>query len=541
MSIVQQPSVDNMQTKQKISELAGKNIMAWSISAKVFGMLLLLLVAAFHQTIIATAMIWWDASDTYIHGMFVVPAVVWMIWSLRGDFLKLSPSTSYLGVSGIAIFGLLWIFASIAGIAVGQQLSFFAMLPMLVLAVFGCRVTHTVWYPLLYLLFAVPMGEFLIPSLMQFTAWFAVKGLQLTGIPVYWEGLMFEIPSGNFEVVKACSGIRYLIASIALGYFYAFLTYRSTKRRLLFIALSIVFPILANGLRAYGIVMIAHLSDMEYATGFDHIIYGWVWFGVVMLIMFWIGSFWREDGKSTESKIENNENTGSVTGVADPLNKTSSAPDSRRIIKASIAVCAVILFVPAALLLLINVDQSKPQPQISISEVGPVDAAAGKLDFVANPCNSIGLNHRNADMLEAGCFVIDGVLIGYANAQYFVQNQNKELINVNNKLYDDDIWKNISERGVEVPMQTSIGEVKVKVQENTLKSRSGAMLVWSWIKTGKYNSSGKLRTKLNQVKSIVLDRRSDAIIEVLTIKLESSAEDARDKLKSLLFTVNRDS
>ncbi len=529
-----------MQTKQEVSELAGKNIMAWSISAKVFVALLLLLIVAFHQTIIATAMIWWDASDTYIHGMFVVPAVAWMIWSQRSDCLKLTPSTSYLGVLGVAIFGLFWIFASIAGIAVGQQLSLFAMLPMLVLSVFGCRVARTVWYPLLYLLFAVPMGEFLIPSLMQFTAWFAVKGLQLTGIPVYWEGLMFEIPSGNFEVVKACSGIRYLIASIALGYFYAFLTYRSTKRRLLFIALSIIFPIVANGLRAYGIVMIAHLSDMEYATGFDHIIYGWVWFGVVMLVMFWIGSFWREDGKPTDSESGNSSNIAGDANKSASLTQDDFASNRRGIIKTSIAICTVILLVPTILLLLINVDKSKPQAQISISKIGPVDDTAGKLDFVAKPCNSIGLNHRNADMLEAGCFAIDGVMIGYANAQYFVQNQNKELINVNNKLFDDDVWKNISERGVNVPMQTSAGEVNVKVQENTLKSNSGVMLVWSWIKTGKYNSSGKLRTKLNQVRSIVLDRRSDAIIEVLTIKLESSAEEARDKLKSLLFTVSRD-
>ncbi len=530
-----------MQTKQKISELAGKNIMAWNISAKVFMVLLLLLVVAFHQTIMATAMIWWDASDTYIHGMFVVPAVAWMVWNQRSDFLKFTPSTSYVGVLGIVIFGLLWIFASIAGIAVGQQLSFFAMLPMLVIAIFGCRIAKTVWYPLLYLLFAVPMGEFLIPSLMDFTAWFAVKGLQLSGIPVYWEGLTFEIPSGNFEVVKACSGIRYLIASIALGYFYAFLTYRSTTRRLLFIALSIVFPIIANGLRAYGIVIIAHLSAMEHATGFDHIIYGWVWFGVVMLVMFWIGSFWREDVKPTDGKNDSGSNIADDANNPELLSEGSFALYKKGMTKISIAVCTVIILVPATLLLLINVDQSKPQAQISLSEIGAIDRVSAKLDFVAKPCNSVGLTHRNADMLEAGCFSIDGVMVGYENAQYFVQNQNKELINVNNKLFDDEIWKNISARGVSIPMQTDIGEVKIKVQENTLKSNSGVMLVWSWIKTGKYNSSGKLRTKLNQVKSIVLDRRSDAIIEVLSVKIDSSEEEARDKLKSLLFTANRGS
>ncbi len=64
---------------------------------------------------------------------------------------------------------------------------------------------------------------------------------------------------------------------------------------MLFVLASILFPIVANWLRAYMIVMIAHLSEMKYATGVDHLIYGWVFFGFVMLILFWIGSFWRED------------------------------------------------------------------------------------------------------------------------------------------------------------------------------------------------------------------------------------------------------
>ena len=63
---------------------------------------------------------------------------------------------------------------------------------------------------------------------------------------------------------------------------------------MLFVALSVIVPIIANGMRAYMIVMIAHLSDMKLALGVDHLIYGWVFFGIVMLLLFWIGSFWRE-------------------------------------------------------------------------------------------------------------------------------------------------------------------------------------------------------------------------------------------------------
>jgi EpsI family protein len=40
--------------------------------------------------------------------------------------------------------------------------------------------------------------------------------------------------------------------------------------------------------------MIAHLSSMRLALGVDHLIYGWVFFGFVMLLLFWIGSRWQE-------------------------------------------------------------------------------------------------------------------------------------------------------------------------------------------------------------------------------------------------------
>jgi exosortase len=122
-------------------------------------------------------------------------------------------------------------------------------------------------FPLLFLFFAVPVGDFLLPRLMEWTADFTVQALRLTGIPVFREGQNFVIPSGNWSVVEACSGIRYLIASLTVRTLYAYLTYTSLKRRLTFILVSLLVPILANWFRAYMIVMLGHLSGNKLATG----------------------------------------------------------------------------------------------------------------------------------------------------------------------------------------------------------------------------------------------------------------------------------
>ena len=134
-----------------------------------------------------------------------------------------------------------------------------------------------------------------MPQLMEWTADITVLALRLTGIPVYREGQNFNIPSGSWSVVEACSGVRYLIASLVIGTLYAYLTYRSTLRRLVFIGFSILVPVIANWVRAYMIVMIGHLSGNKLAVGVDHLIYGWLFFGVVILLMFWIGARWRDD------------------------------------------------------------------------------------------------------------------------------------------------------------------------------------------------------------------------------------------------------
>ena len=143
------------------------------------------------------------------------------------------------------------------------------------------------------------MGDGLNPVLMDFTADTLEALIRMTGIPVYREGTFLSLPSGNWSVVEACSGLRYLIASVTLGLIYAYLTYQSLWRRGLFDLASILVPIAANSLRAYGIVMIGHTSDMTLAVGVDHLIYGWVFFGLVMLLLFWVGSFWQQPNRST--------------------------------------------------------------------------------------------------------------------------------------------------------------------------------------------------------------------------------------------------
>jgi len=259
-------------------------------SAFVPGLLAIaLLFVLFRDTAAAMVSIWLG-SETFKHAFLVAPISLWLVWGRRAELAGLTPRSEPAWLLPMAAVCLAWLLGDLAGVNAATQFAFVTLIVLSVPAVFGWPVAKVLAFPLLFLYFAVPFGDFLLEPMMEATADFTVAALKATGIPVYREGLQFVIPSGSWSVVEACSGVRYLIASFMVGTLFAYLNYRSTRRRLAFMAVSIAVPIVANWLRAYMIVMLGHLTDNKLAAGADHLIYGWVFFGVVIMIMFVIGA-----------------------------------------------------------------------------------------------------------------------------------------------------------------------------------------------------------------------------------------------------------
>jgi exosortase A len=261
--------------------------------------LLLAAVLLFRSTAQAMVHIW-NTSDTFAHAFLVAPISLWLVWRLRHQMSPLPTRAMPWMLLPIAAMALLWL---VGELAAAQALTQFALVALLVLsvpAVFGWVVTRAILFPLLFLFFAVPVGDFMVPQMMEWTADFTVAALQMTGIPVYREGLQFVVPTGNWSVVAACSGVRYLIASFMVGTLFAYLNFRTPYKRAIFIVLSLLVPIVANWLRAYMIVMIGHLSGNKLAVGVDHLVYGWVFFGLVIGVMFWIGARFSEPDEVAE-------------------------------------------------------------------------------------------------------------------------------------------------------------------------------------------------------------------------------------------------
>ena len=433
----------------------------------------------------------WSRSETYMHGYLIVPISVWLVWNKR-TALSAMPLRPLLAPQVLLLLGgLAWLLAHLIDVLVVQQFALVGLLIVGVWSLVGNRVAWMIAFPLGFLLLAVPVGEDLVPAMMEFTATSTVALVRASGVPVYREGMYFSLPSGNWSVVYACSGVRYLLASITLGVLYAYLTYRSLLRRSLFILLSIIVPVLANSARAYIIVMLGHLSDMRVATGVDHLLYGWVFFGIVMFILFWLGSYWRED-------LEPEDDSAEVAAAA-------SAPSSGAV-KPVVALLTAVLAVgiwPALAVMM----SSSQKPVVDAPLESPVATAGWQK--VAPAWQWVPFS-RNPDRAAIQFYARDDQRVSLYLFQFLQQEQGSELVaGINLFVSPDDDWRVVSRRSQTVDM----GQGEVAVDRLELRLGEETLLVWSWYRIGSHYTANRYEAKLWElVEQITFSDRGSAHI-----------------------------
>ena len=234
----------------------------------------------------------WAGSRTFEHGFLVLPATGYLIWSYRYMWMQMVPAPSAWGVAALIVLGSGWIVGYVTEVVWLQQAVVVAMLPGLMWAILGKEIVKTLSWPLGFLFFMLPVGTSIEPWLQDFTAWFIQVGLQLTHIPYHYEDYRIVLTTGTWEVSPDCGGLRYLLPGLALGYAFATLSYRQPARRLVFLALCAVVLMVANGIRAYGVIVGDYFGI---ANGTDHRVFSYAIYGLTMPLLFWLGLRWAEN------------------------------------------------------------------------------------------------------------------------------------------------------------------------------------------------------------------------------------------------------
>jgi len=450
----------------------------------------------------------WARSESYKHCFLVVPAVLWFVWQSRARLAAAPTAPWWPALIPLAGTGALWLTGELASALAPAQWALVLTVPLAVLALYGIHWARILAFPLAFLLFAVPFGEALTPTLIDWTADFTVAALSAVGVPVFREGQHFVIPSGRWSVVEACSGIRYLMASVVVGVLYAWTLYRSPVRRALFIGAAIVVPIFANWMRAFLIVMIGHLSSNRLAVGVDHFIYGWVFFGIVIGLMFWIGTHWREDHAA--------EPDGAEGGALGPV-----ATADARILPSMAMLAAVVVLVvagPLAAKALQGMTDQRPlQPAVV--------QAAGAWTVGPQPAVTWSPVLEGETATQVLNFSRDGAAVTVVVGWYRDQQQGRELVSSMNRVLPEESGPSVQiARG---SVAARFGADAATVRTATVRHEGKRLRIWHF-----YWMDGRIETSDTRAKlSLALDRllaRSDTSAWVaIFAEAESDAEGDR--------------
>lgn len=233
----------------------------------------------------------WDNSPMYSYG-YLVPAIsLCLLWSRRSALATLTMRPSLLaGGTVLTLWAAMLVVGHLAGVQLLQQLALIVALVGVVLLVFGRRCLSTVWAPIAYLLLMVPLWDGFTEPLhepfQRFSASIGVWILRIMGVPVHQEGNLLTLPALTIEVARACSGVNYLIAVVALGLPLSYLLLRGVWRRVLLVGSAVGIAALSNGLRVALIGALAHWEIGSPLHGPFHTLHGLFVSAVGFIVIF---------------------------------------------------------------------------------------------------------------------------------------------------------------------------------------------------------------------------------------------------------------
>lgn len=224
------------------------------------------------------------------HGPIVLLVIVWLFWRLRDDIAALKEEGALLAGWALMACGL-------AIYVVGRALEFvyldaFSQVPVAtgaILVLYGWRGVRLLWFPLLYILFLVPLPGVIMDAatgaLKQMVSVVSENLLYNMGYPITRSGVILAIGQYRMLVADACSGINSMYMLSALGTLFVYLTHHNWIKTAVVICSIWPIAFVANIMRVIVLVLITYYLGDEAGQGFLHDFSGILLFGLALGMM----------------------------------------------------------------------------------------------------------------------------------------------------------------------------------------------------------------------------------------------------------------
>lgn len=233
--------------------------------------------------------------DEFSHG-YIIPFVsAYLIWQRRYALQQIQFRGSWLAVLLLVGGITLDVMGRLAALWPVQHLALLVVIAALVWSLVGNAGMRLLAVPLGVLIFMIPLPNILLQSLSAtlqlVSSSIGVALMRAMGVVVFLEGNVIDLGNFKLEVAQACSGLRYLLPLMTLGFLVAGF-YRASwwKRAVVFLS-SIPITVLINSLRIAAIGIMVQHWGIGMAEGFLHEVQGWMMFMLctaILLLEVWV-------------------------------------------------------------------------------------------------------------------------------------------------------------------------------------------------------------------------------------------------------------
>lgn len=250
----------------------------------------------------------WQTDDNG-HAPIILAVVLWLFWQIRKEIQVIPDRPHYaLGWSLLSLGIALHFVGRTFTIASAEFLSQPLVVAALLVLFKGPAALRIAWFPVVYLIFMVPMPGTLVDALTSpLKHWIAiivVDALHTVGYPIARAGVIITIGQYQLLVADACSGLYSVISLSALGTLFMYLKARKSMLHNLVMLVAIVpIAFVANAVRVVVLVLVTyHLGD-EAGQGFLHDVAGTLLPLVALSIFFSVDTTLRTALGTRESAI----------------------------------------------------------------------------------------------------------------------------------------------------------------------------------------------------------------------------------------------
>jgi exosortase A len=465
-----------------------------------FGAILAAAVALWAPTALDMATLW-VMSSSYHYGIFVAPIAVWMIAAKSAH--PPAPAHRLPGFFIIALGAALWLPGRAGGVALVEQFALVTAIIGGVGVAFGGGALRAWAYPLAFLYFMVPFGEAIVPGLQTITAQIIVALLGALSMPVAIDGYLIRTPAGAFDVAEACAGFRFLISATMIAAVFAYVSFQSWRKRFGFLVFATIAAILANGLRAFLLVLIATLTDMQWAVGPDHLLIGWIFYALLFLGLIAAGR------RFADAPMPQTPATTQTTAGANAM-------------PAMLAAIAII----AAAAVYANTVVERPVHKSAPVSLSLLNAPGWR---ILPPAQNWRAELQQADR-TAGATYVSGDNTVYLQLGYFTHDRKGgEIINYENRAWSGAYWRHIGVRDAVIYLFGTSKTRRIDILAAPERRRLAAVTVY-WLDDEVFVEPWRM--KLAQAKAKLMGRNPSGGLIIIAASYSRDPADAVAALRN---------